>query len=257
MDNANSPEYLDKIKTQVIENIRRTAHAPSVQMTDIPPDISGMDEDAEREADDADEDNHKDERYTQRRWDKHIEADGELSDGDEFGNAAAMQNGVRPQEGARRRMNIMDYRNENAVPDDEEVVAQHHTAEAINSVEKTNGEVPAAAAPQTESSSGPNLETVVSAANDVEMTDGDDVGNDRVQATQGITPPASPRPVVASTAITSAMDQPKADEDQVMADEVAEATSDAAKVEGVEEREAQNATAERTTELAKESADAK
>lgn len=31
MDNANSPEYLEKIKNQVIENLRRTSFAPSVQ----------------------------------------------------------------------------------------------------------------------------------------------------------------------------------------------------------------------------------
>ena len=37
MDNANSPEYLEKIKHQVLENLRRTTQAaPSVQMQDVP-----------------------------------------------------------------------------------------------------------------------------------------------------------------------------------------------------------------------------
>lgn len=31
MDDLNTPEYLDKIKAQVFENLRHTGHAPSVQ----------------------------------------------------------------------------------------------------------------------------------------------------------------------------------------------------------------------------------
>merc|ERR1711939_299144 len=42
MDNANSKEYLEKILTQVLENLKRTAHAPSVQMTDVPRESLGM-----------------------------------------------------------------------------------------------------------------------------------------------------------------------------------------------------------------------
>lgn len=36
MDNQNTPEYLEKVKAQVFENLRHTGHAPSVQMTEIP-----------------------------------------------------------------------------------------------------------------------------------------------------------------------------------------------------------------------------
>ena len=35
MENANSKDYLEKIKIQVIENLKKTAHAPSVQMQEI------------------------------------------------------------------------------------------------------------------------------------------------------------------------------------------------------------------------------
>lgn len=36
MDNQNTPEYLEKIKAQIFENLRHTGHAPSVQMSEIP-----------------------------------------------------------------------------------------------------------------------------------------------------------------------------------------------------------------------------
>lgn len=128
MDNANSPEYLEKIKTQVIENLRRTAQAPSVQMMDVPrtplfpidntddPDKEGNPEDLdEREArlDDEDEDKNPDTRYTQRRWDARIEHEGELDDSeDEDMNE---QNGVKRQPG-RKRPGIMDHKNPYADP---------------------------------------------------------------------------------------------------------------------------------------------
>lgn len=113
MDNANSPEYLEKIKVQVIENLKRTAFAPSVQMTDVPRD---PDEDPDNILDDLDEDEHKDQRYTSRRWDKYVEKDGELSESeDEDENE---NNGVRRQPGVRKRRNMMDYQNADAVMED-------------------------------------------------------------------------------------------------------------------------------------------
>lgn len=113
MDNANSPEYLEKIKAQVIENLKRTTFAPSVQMTNVPRD---PDEDPDNILDDLDEDEHKDQRYTSRRWDKYVEKDGELSESeDEDENE---NNGVRRQPGVRKRRNIMDYQNADAVMED-------------------------------------------------------------------------------------------------------------------------------------------
>jgi len=107
MDNANSPEYLEKIKIQVIENLKRTTFAPSVQMTDVPRD---QDDEADAILDDLDEDENKDKRHTKRRFDQYIQKDEELmSDSeDEEMNAT---NGVRPQPGVRKRRNRMDYRN--------------------------------------------------------------------------------------------------------------------------------------------------
>src|SRR4051812_41208626 len=81
MDNANSPEYLEKIRNQVIDNIRRTG-APSVQLTDVPrnPLMDGMDDEADRAADDEDEDMNPDVRSTQRRWDKAVARDDEFEE---------------------------------------------------------------------------------------------------------------------------------------------------------------------------------
>ena len=117
MDNANSPEYLNKIKNTVIENLSRTKFAPSAQMQDVPRDIEGMDEEAEAELDDLDEDENKDVRNTARRWDKYVERDGELSDSDD--EEENQRNGVirSPQSKKISRRNIMDYSNPNAVPD--------------------------------------------------------------------------------------------------------------------------------------------
>lgn len=111
MDNANTKDYLDKIRNQVVENLKRTAFAPSVQMTDVPrnPILDGMDDEADDVLDDLDEDENKDKRFTQRRFDQYVEKPGELSESeDEEENAA---NGVRRQPGALRRRNQANYRN--------------------------------------------------------------------------------------------------------------------------------------------------
>jgi histone deacetylase 1/2 len=108
MDNANSREYLEKIRVQVIENLKRTTFAPSVQMQDVPRDSLAMNDEDEAAMDDLDEDENPDQRRTQRRFDKYIEKDGELSDSeDEEMNEA---NGVRKQPGTRKRRNRMDFR---------------------------------------------------------------------------------------------------------------------------------------------------
>jgi len=83
MDNANSKEYLDKILSQVLENMKRTAHAPSVQMTDVPRDSLGMNDDDEAALDDLDDDENPDKRITERKADKYVQKNGELSDSED------------------------------------------------------------------------------------------------------------------------------------------------------------------------------
>ena len=108
MENANSKDYLEKIKIQVIENLKKTAHAPSVQMQDVPREtMVGLTEEEEAELDDLDEDENKDVRNTNRRWDQAITRDDELDESDDEDMNAA--NGVSRQPGVERRKNIQDY----------------------------------------------------------------------------------------------------------------------------------------------------
>ncbi|EME46763.1 histone deacetylase rpd3-like protein [Dothistroma septosporum NZE10] len=130
MDNANSHEYLEKIKTQVLENLKRTSpHAPSVQMHDVPREPLGMHnagpdgepetfEEQEDRLDDEEDDAEasKDRRINQRLWDRNRTNDNELDESDDEEMAEA--NGVKRQPGRPRRRGIMDYSNEHAPADD-------------------------------------------------------------------------------------------------------------------------------------------
>ncbi|KAI1181332.1 hypothetical protein F4777DRAFT_526905 [Nemania sp. FL0916] len=111
MENANSAEYLEKIKNQLIENLRRTAHVPSVQMQDVPRhSLGAMTDEDDAELDDLDEDENKDVRLTQRQWEQRIERDDEYeaSDNEEMEKA----NGIH-RNGNNRRP-FMDFRNSDA-----------------------------------------------------------------------------------------------------------------------------------------------
>jgi histone deacetylase 1/2 len=126
MDNANSPEYLQKISAQILENLKRTTtFAPSVQTQEVPREPIGMpfqnpdgepetlDEQEDRlDDEEADAEESKDRRYNQRLWDKKTERDDEFeeSDDEEMNEA----NGVKRQPGAQRRRGIMDYSNPHA-----------------------------------------------------------------------------------------------------------------------------------------------
>ncbi|KAK4543279.1 hypothetical protein LTR36_005638 [Oleoguttula mirabilis] len=121
MDNANSPDYLEKIKQQVYENLRLTQAAPSVQMQDVPRNPMGADEtldEQEQRLDDeeADREAGKDRRYTQRLWEKKTEREDELSESEDEEMAEAM--GARRQPGKARRRGIMDYQNPHAPVDE-------------------------------------------------------------------------------------------------------------------------------------------
>lgn len=124
MENANSPEYLNKIKQAVHENLRMTG-TTSVQMQHVPRNTLGVgteDEDGEAieerlDDEEADAEASKDRRYTQRLWDKKTAREDELmseSEDEEIAEAA----GVRKQPGAKRRRGIMDHTNPYAPADE-------------------------------------------------------------------------------------------------------------------------------------------
>jgi histone deacetylase 1/2 len=108
MENSNSLEYLEKIKAAVIDNLRQTGPAPSVQMQDVPRQpFGGMTEEEEAALNDLDEDENKDERMTDHRWDKRLQNEAEFEESDDEGAAA---NGLAPRRnGAKRTFN--DFRN--------------------------------------------------------------------------------------------------------------------------------------------------
>lgn len=138
MDNANSREYLEKIRSQVIENLKRTTFAPSVQMTDVPRDSMAINDDDEAEMDDLDEDQNPDKRNTQHRFDKYVEKAGELSESeDEEMNEA---NGVRKQPGSRKRRNRLDYRNLNEWNGDSAMNSGAVTPQAASSIPDNDGD---------------------------------------------------------------------------------------------------------------------
>jgi histone deacetylase 1/2 len=112
MENLNSREYLEKIKTQVLSNLERTRHAPSVQMTDVGRGTTEHQEEQDAMLDDQEADTiGMDQRHTQRQWERRVEHPGELSDSEDEDMGA--QIGVRPS-GKKRRRNERNFKEVNA-----------------------------------------------------------------------------------------------------------------------------------------------
>jgi histone deacetylase 1/2 len=277
MENANSPEYLQKILSQVIDNLRNTQFAPSVQKTEIPPPLDGMDDEADAELDDLDEDENKDVRWTERRWDQNVEKDGELSESDddeEAGNAGVRKNG-RP-----RRRNIMDFQNANAVADDE-MDSGTASPQNVNGSEKDVTSVPKTAEAELGGELGANAAAISSGVpsrrstpavakvdedGDIDMGDSSAVVADPSSAieeqpatsrTTVATPPLSPTPnegtkqadgqAASATITTEATNKATEPKDEEMIDEVVEKVA-VVKEEGVAERETADIAAEAATE---------
>lgn len=274
MDNANSREYLDKILTQVLENMKRTIHAPSVQMQDVPRESLGMNDDEEAALDDLDEDMNGDKRSTQRRSDKFVEKNGELSDSEDEGMDG--DGGERmPREKRRNRLNyrnIMDVGGNDSgvdsgmgtplqgssLPDDNDEMNLDPTtldteAGTPNPVEVTNG-----------SAAVSGQQSPIPAAindDDVTMDDADaqvpqTEPSAAAAALQQETPPESPpqpSALVDPPPNVAAATNGLADEEttQIKAEMDAEDKAVAAEEEGRMEREVENAAAEARTETAK------
>ncbi|KAF2822488.1 hypothetical protein CC86DRAFT_448258 [Ophiobolus disseminans] len=253
MENANSHDYLHKIKSTVIDNIRRTGR-PSVEaFTNIgDPLHREMGSDAEDEDDDLDADLNSDVRMTQRQRDQQIEQEGEFydeSDDEDYKNSL----GVRAQPGVKRRRNITDYPNPNAAEADD--------LDALDGLEELNGESavstrqPSAALKSRTNTPGA-AEQDADEDGDVDMDEADVPAatstSTRSQSPSGVvTPPESPPAASAASALapTSA---PTADVAmEGVDDDTKEAIADA-KAEGESERDTENVKGEVRTEVAKE-----
>lgn len=246
MENANSHDYLHKIKSAVIENIRRTGR-PSVEAFTTIPDVPGslgrhMDSEAEDEEDDEDVDANPDKRVTQRQRDKQIEHDGELydaSDDEDYKNNL----GVRGQPGQKKRRNITDFPNPNSAP--------VHEEDALNG-DSTVSTRQASAAVKSRTNTPATGEQAADEDGDIEMDDSAApaaaAGSTRSQSPAGVvTPPESPAAATSALAPTSA---PTADVEMEESDNK-EAIAEI-KAEGQEERDSENVKGEVRTEVAKD-----
>ena len=281
MDNANSREYLEKIRVQVIENLKRTTFAPSVQMQDVPRDSLAMNDEDEAAMDDLDEDENADRRRTQRRFDKFIEKDGELSDSeDEEMNEA---NGVRKQPSTRKRRNRMDFRhltdfNDSgmdsniATPLAGSSLPDNDVDEDMNFDDADPAEADEAQTPSPEgvtngsaAMSGEQSPQAAENTADVQMPDADadedtdagqvapnNVADQQPEVRQEVTPPDSPPnpPQATPEQPAEAVAGPSTIEPAVKAEVSAEDAAVSAQEEGLLEREEKNAEGELATEQA-------
>ncbi|KAH6639669.1 histone deacetylase 1 [Boeremia exigua] len=248
MENANSNDYLHKIKTTVIDNIRRTGR-PSVEaFTNIPDNpLTRAEEDSDVE-DDLDIDMNQDVRSTQRQQDRRIAHNGELyedSEDEDYKNDL----GVRAQPGTKKRRNITDHPNPNAVEPD--------GLDKLRGLDDLNGD----SAVSTRQTSPAGSRTPAIAEQSVE--DDGDVDMDDAEATttaaaaavdsthsqspaNNLTPPESP-----SAAPAAAVPAP--DVEMAGADEETKATIAEEKQKGEAERDSENVKGEVRTEVAKDS----
>ncbi|KAJ4335129.1 histone deacetylase [Ascochyta clinopodiicola] len=253
MENANSHDYLHKIKSTVIDNIRRTGR-PSVEaFTNIPdnPLLRAEDSDAEDAEDDLDTDMNPDVRSTQRQQDQRIEANGELydeSDDEEYKNGL----GVRAQPGTKKRRHITDFPNPNAAAPD--------GLDALKALDDTNGDS-ALSTRQTSPTGRSQTRTPAIAEQsadddgDVEMDEAGGaataaaVTSTRSQSPAGVvTPPESPAAATAPAAAVPAPDVEMAGADEDTKADIAEE-----KQKGEAERDSENVKGEVRTEVAKDS----
>ncbi|RDW85513.1 hypothetical protein BP5796_03838 [Coleophoma crateriformis] len=81
--NLNTDDYLNKITTSILENLKKVAFVPSVQMTEVPRKSLGISDEEEARENDRDDDEHKDVRQTQHRMDKMVSKNNEYYDDSE------------------------------------------------------------------------------------------------------------------------------------------------------------------------------
>ncbi|KAL9617054.1 MAG: hypothetical protein Q9160_008127 [Pyrenula sp. 1 TL-2023] len=269
MDNANTRDYLEKIRNQVIDNLRRVANAPSVQMQDVPRESMAMNDDEDGVLDDLDEDENPDKRHTQRRFDRSVEPDGELSDSEDEGMNEL--NGVKAQPGVRKRKDRRDYRNlaefgdsgadsGAATPQPGSSLPDNDGEEDINMDDAENQTPSPADAVDSTALSGNQSPQEAAEPNDVQMQDAGDTTttNEPAPVLQEETPPDSPQsdhedPANAATIAPEGEITEEAGPSTAVAPVVAEEAEEArieAREEGEAEREQEKLAAEEATEVA-------
>jgi len=246
--------------------------------------MGGMTEEEEAELDDLDEDENKDSRHTQRRWDARVTRDDELDESeDEEENRISHMNGVRAQNGAKKRRNIMDYQNPNAVSDMEmdsgvaspdatmndvepitpAVAAEVNAEVAAEVMENKNLDTASTAAAEVGPSNAASRshtprQAIIEDETDVEMTEAPaeaaDVPPPAPTMGHVVTPPISPAPAGAPPTPPAANPSPGPSTTEPIAKSPSAAADLAAvKREGEGERDGDNITAEASKEIAEQS----
>ncbi|EGG20751.1 histone deacetylase family protein [Cavenderia fasciculata] len=98
MENQNSKDYLEKLKIQILENLRHLQHAPSIAHTEIPPDSYSYSDDEDDEDPDV--------RISESDRDRRVTNPGELSDSDEEDGRRHEMNGLDSTPSSRRRNQV-------------------------------------------------------------------------------------------------------------------------------------------------------
>ncbi|CAI8057354.1 Histone deacetylase 2, partial [Geodia barretti] len=115
MTNQNTPEYLNKIKARLFENLRPIPHAPSVPMQSIPED---MIQDPEPTEDDPDE------RIPQHVQDKMIAREEDLSDSEDEGDGRRNESVGHHD---NKRLRLADEGGDNKAPAEIETLPHSYT----------------------------------------------------------------------------------------------------------------------------------
>ncbi|XP_053207947.1 probable histone deacetylase 1-B isoform X2 [Panonychus citri] len=124
MANQNSPEYLEKIKTRLYENLRMLPHAPGIQQTVIPEDALNEDSEDEDKQD-------PDERISIRASEKRIAKDEEFSDSEDEGDG---RRDIRTHKPSKPKRAKVDGETVNKRPEDKKT-------DEIPEEAKTEGEI--------------------------------------------------------------------------------------------------------------------
>eukprot|EP01133_Synstelium_polycarpum_P000412 gene412-489_t len=98
MENQNSKDYLEKLKIQILENLRHMNHAPSIAHTEIPPDTFSYSDDEDDEDPDV--------RISESDRDRRVQNNAELSDSDEEDGRRNEMNGLEDTPSRSRRLQV-------------------------------------------------------------------------------------------------------------------------------------------------------
>nr|CDS23263.1 histone deacetylase 1 [Echinococcus granulosus] len=104
MTNLNTPDYIERIKNKLFENLRMLPHAPSVQMVDVPPDTI----DVEEQEKEAIENEDPDKRISIMASDKAVHRDNEFYDSGEEDGVGVQ---VAPK-GIKTAKDVHSFRNQ-------------------------------------------------------------------------------------------------------------------------------------------------